>query len=97
MSETTIRSGVTPSDETQPWVVSVRELVDSPGTSEQIEVSWPAPAELSVPLLGIEQNSAMHAHLRLDSVHEGVLVSGTVDGTLTGQFNGMKCAPGKCG
>src|SRR5690625_1532359 len=85
MSETTIRSGVTPSDETQPWVLSVRELMDSPGTSKQVEVSWPAPAELTVPLLGIEQNSAMPVDLRLDAVHEGVLVSGTVEGTLTGQ------------
>ena len=29
---------------------------------------------------------------RMDKMHEGSL-----DGTLTGQFNGMKCAPGKCG
>ncbi len=29
---------------------------------------------------------------KMDKMHEGNL-----DGTLTGQFNGMKCAPGKCG
>ncbi len=29
---------------------------------------------------------------RMDKMHEG-----SMDGTLTGQFNGMKCAPGKCG
>ena len=29
---------------------------------------------------------------RMDKMHEG-----SSDGTLTGQFNGMKCAPGKCG
>jgi uncharacterized protein len=29
---------------------------------------------------------------RMDKMHEG-----STDGTLTGQFNGMKCAPGKCG
>ena len=29
---------------------------------------------------------------RMDKMHEG-----NTDGTLTGQFNGMKCAPGKCG
>lgn len=29
---------------------------------------------------------------RMDKMHEG-----SNDGTLTGQFNGMKCAPGKCG
>lgn len=85
MSETTIHSGVTLPDETKPWVLSVRELMNRPGASEQIEVSWPAPAELSVPLLKVEQNSAMQVDIRLDSVHEGVLASGTVEGTLTGQ------------
>jgi len=29
---------------------------------------------------------------RMGKMHEG-----SMDGTLTGQFNGMKCAPGKCG
>ena len=85
MSENTIHSGVTLPDETKPWVLSVRELIGRPGASEKIEVSWPAPAELSVPLLKVEPNSAMQVDIRLDSVHEGVLASGTVEGTLTGQ------------
>lgn len=85
MSETTIQSGVTLPDETKPWVVSVTDLIDKPGASEEIQVTWPAPAELHVPLLGVEKGSAMQVDIRLDSVHEGILVSGTVDGTLTGQ------------
>lgn len=85
MSETTIQSGVTLPDETKPWVVSVADLTDKPGASEEIQVTWPAPAELHVPLLGVEKGSAMQVDIRLDSVHEGILVSGTVDGTLTGQ------------
>lgn len=85
MSETTSASAVTPSDETKPWVVSVTELIDTPGASEELQVTWPAPAELSVPLLGVEEDSAMQVDIRLDSVHEGILVSGTVEGTLTGQ------------
>ncbi|GAA2044900.1 DUF177 domain-containing protein [Yaniella flava] len=85
MSETTIQSGVPSPDAAKPWVMSVTELIDSPGASEHTEITWPAPAELSVPLLGVEQGSAMQVDVRLDSVHEGILVSGTVDGTLTGQ------------
>ncbi|WP_425549142.1 YceD family protein, partial [Agrococcus terreus] len=85
MSEISIQSGVTLPDKTKPWVLSISNLIDSPGSSEHTEVTWPAPAELSVPLLGIEQDSAMQVDIRLDSVHEGVLVSGTVEGTLTGQ------------
>lgn len=85
MSETTIASGVTLPDETTPWIVSVTDLIDAPGASEELEVTWPAPAELAVPLLGVEQGSPMQVDIRLDSVHEGILVSGTVTGTLTGQ------------
>ena len=85
MSETTIASGVTLPDEKRPWIVSVTELIDAPGASEELEVTWPAPAELAVPLLGVEQDSPMQVDIRLDSVHEGILVSGTVTGTLTGQ------------
>lgn len=85
MSETRIQSGVTLPDEKKPWVVAVTELIDTPGASEELQVTWPAPAELAVPLLGVEKGSAMQVDVRLDSVHEGILVSGTVDGTLTGQ------------
>lgn len=85
MSETRIQSGVTLPDEKKPWVVSITELIDRPGASEELQVTWPAPAELSVPLLGVEKGSAMQVDVRLDSVHEGILVSGAVDGTLTGQ------------
>lgn len=85
MSENSIQSGVTLPDEKKPWVVAVTELIDTPGASEELQVTWPAPAELAVPLLGVETGSAMQVDVRLDSVHEGILVSGTVDGTLTGQ------------
>ncbi|NLZ97804.1 MAG: DUF177 domain-containing protein [Micrococcus sp.] len=85
MSENRIQSGVTLPDEKKPWVVAVTELIDTPGASEELQVTWPAPAELAVPLLGVEKGSAMQVDVRLDSVHEGILVSGTVDGTLTGQ------------
>ena len=85
MPETTIASGVPLPDETKPWIVSVTDLIDAPGASEELEVTWPAPEELAVPLLGVEQGSPMQVDIRLDSVHEGILVSGTVTGTLTGQ------------
>lgn len=85
MSEKNIQSGVTLPDGTKPWILSVSELAGRPGASEQLAVTWPAPAELSIPMLGIEEGSAMDVDLRIDSVHEGVLVSGAVEGTLTGQ------------
>lgn len=85
MSEDTIRSGVTPPDDAKPWVLPVHELEGRPGATQQLDVTWPAPEDLSIPMLGIEEGSAMDVDLRIDSVHEGVLVSGTVTGTLSGQ------------
>jgi uncharacterized protein len=47
--------------------------------------SVPAPAHLGVDVLGVPEGSALELDLRLESVVEGVLVSGTVAATVTGE------------
>lgn len=47
--------------------------------------SVPAPADLGVDVLGVPVGSALELDFRLESVVEGVLVSGTVSGTVTGE------------
>ena len=47
--------------------------------------SVPAPADLGVDVLGVPEGSALELDLRLESVVEGVLVSGTVTGTVAGE------------
>lgn len=46
--------------------------------------SVPAPAHLGVDVLGVPEGSALELDLRLESVVEGVLVSGTVAATVAG-------------
>ena len=47
--------------------------------------SVPAPADLGVDVLAVPEGSALELDLRLESVVEGVLVSGTVTGTVAGE------------
>ncbi|GAA1411569.1 YceD family protein [Catellatospora coxensis] len=45
----------------------------------------PAPAELGLQLIGVPEGADLTLDLRLESVSEGVLVSGTVSGEVTGE------------
>ncbi|WP_427007116.1 YceD family protein [Pseudarthrobacter sp. H2] len=45
----------------------------------------PAPGELGVALIGVQEGSDVGLDLRLEAVHEGILVSGTVAVHVTGE------------
>ena len=45
----------------------------------------PAPADLGLELIGVPRGAELDLRLRLESVSEGVLVSGTVSGPLRGE------------
>ncbi|WBL18573.1 YceD family protein [Citricoccus sp. NR2] len=68
-----------------PWILSVNDLVQSPGNMRSVEGTWPAPDALSVPLFGIQQGADVDVELRLESVHEGILVSGQVTADANGE------------
>lgn len=68
-----------------PWVIPVQDLTRSPGSMRTLEEQWPAPAELAVPLLGIPEGTPVDVELRLESVHEGILATGTADAELVGE------------
>jgi uncharacterized protein len=45
----------------------------------------PAPGDLGVALIGVQEGSDVGLDLRLEAVHEGILVSGTIDVHVTGE------------
>ena len=45
----------------------------------------PAPSDLGVALIGVQEGSDIGLDLRLEAVHEGILVSGTIDVHVTGE------------
>jgi len=68
-----------------PWKVDLRELGRRAGSMRDLERTVPAPAGFGVEMIGVPEGAPVEMHLRLESVMEGVLVSGEVDVPVTGQ------------
>jgi uncharacterized protein len=68
-----------------PLVLDARELPRRPGVLRTVERVVPAPADLGLELIGVPEGADLSLDLRLESVSEGVLVSGTVTGPLEGE------------
>lgn len=68
-----------------PWRVPVKDLVHSAGIQRTLRHTWPAPEQVGTPVLGVVAGEPVDVDLRLEAVHEGVLVTGTADLTLTGE------------
>ncbi|WP_349827566.1 YceD family protein [Brevibacterium litoralis] len=60
-------------------------LLDSPGEWSQLSQTVPAPADLRIEVIGVPAGSPLALDLRLESVVEGIFVSGTVNATARGQ------------
>src|SRR3954447_4549222 len=67
-----------------PWVVELRELGRRPGSMQPLERTLPAPAGWKVELIGVPEGAEVTLRLRLESVMEGVLVTGEADVPLVG-------------
>jgi uncharacterized protein len=67
-----------------PWLVDLRELGRRPGSLRQLERTLPAPGDWRVELIGVPEAAPVRLRLRLESVMEGVLVSGEVDVPVAG-------------
>jgi DUF177 domain-containing protein len=62
-----------------PWKLDLRELGRRPGNLQELERSAPAPGDWRVELIGVPAGADVTMRLRLESVMEGVLVSGELD------------------
>jgi uncharacterized metal-binding protein YceD (DUF177 family) len=67
-----------------PWVIELRELGRRAGSLQELERTLPAPAGWRVEMIGVPEGAEVHLRLRLESVMEGVLVSGEIDVPLVG-------------
>jgi uncharacterized protein len=66
-------------------VIDTRELGRRPGSMRRVHKVVPAPDHLGTPVAGVPTGSDITLDLRLESVMEGVLVSGTARATMTGE------------
>ncbi|GAA3174915.1 YceD family protein [Blastococcus jejuensis] len=67
-----------------PWKIDLRELGRRPGALQELDRTIPAPADWRVELIGVPEGAGVDLHLRLESVMEGVLVTGELDVPVTG-------------
>jgi uncharacterized protein len=72
-------------DPNAPLVLDSRTLGTDPGSFTVVRRTVPAPATLTLELIGVPRDAPIHIDLRLDAVTEGVFVSGTVTGPLVGE------------
>lgn len=64
---------------THPFVFPVKSLMHKPGTSETLTREIPAPTHYGESVCVVAEGEPLHLMVLLESVHEGILVSGTVD------------------
>jgi uncharacterized protein len=67
------------------WRVDLRELGRRAGSMRELDKTLPARPGWGVEMIGVPEGAPVHLQLRLESVMEGVLVSGTIDLPVTGQ------------
>jgi uncharacterized protein len=72
-------------DPRAPLVLDTRDLPRRPGAMRVIQRTVHAPADLGLELIGVPEGADLTLDLRLESVSEGVLVSGTVAGPVEGE------------
>jgi len=74
-----------PLDARSDLVIDTYELGRGAGRSMLVRRTAEAPAELGIEVIGVPQGSPVEFDLRLESVVEGVLVTGTAEVRLAGQ------------
>lgn len=72
-------------DPRKPLVIDTRELGRRPGSMREVRFPAPAPEDLGGELIGVPAGAEIDLDLRLESVMEGVLVSGTATAPLSGE------------
>ncbi|REE99076.1 YceD family protein [Thermomonospora umbrina] len=79
------RKALTRIDPRAPLVLDLRALNRRPGSMRELTSTVPAPADLGTEMVGVPEGADIELDLRLESVLEGVLVTGTARMPLTGE------------
>lgn len=67
-----------------PYTVHVRDLLRRAGEMREVTLEIPLPEQLGEGLVAVRAGEIMDADVRLEAVHEGVLVSANVEATASG-------------
>ncbi|ACQ79863.1 protein of unknown function DUF177 [Beutenbergia cavernae DSM 12333] len=72
-------------DTRSPLVLSTHDLGRRAGSMRTYDLDVPAPDALAIEVVGVPAGSSMHLELRLESVMDGILVTGSADVALAGE------------
>ncbi|MFT4213245.1 MAG: DUF177 domain-containing protein [Microbacterium sp.] len=67
-----------------PFVFPVRDIVRRAGEMREFEVEVPSPATWGEGLVAVPEGEPIELHVRLESVHEGILVTAEADSQYSG-------------
>lgn len=68
-----------------PFRVNARDLINRPGEMREHRLDLPAPEQYGEGLVAVREGSEVSVDVRLESVHEGILVTAEVDATAEGE------------
>ena len=66
-------------------VIDISRLGRRPGSMMTVKTTVPSPARMGLDLIAVDQGAPLELDLRLESVSEGVLVTGTVSAPTSGE------------
>jgi uncharacterized protein len=72
-------------DPSDPWVIDTRDVGRRPGSMRRYHRDVPLSTAIGLDVIGIPAGEQVSLDVRLESVMEGVLVSGTASAPVTGQ------------
>lgn len=70
---------------TGPFVIRVKDIVRRPGEMREVDFDVPAPEKWGEGLVSVDAAAPIDLEVRLESVHEGILVSGSA----ATEYNGV--------
>jgi len=71
--------------ESSPFRISARDIARRPGTQKLVSESFPAPAVLGTDVIGVPDGAELSLDVSLESVSEGIWVSGTATAEAVGE------------
>ncbi|WP_349814958.1 DUF177 domain-containing protein [Curtobacterium sp. MCLR17_032] len=68
-----------------PYALRVRELAQRPGEMREVSLDIAVPSTLGAGLIAVREGDQMHLDVKLEGLHEGILVSGHARAEATGE------------
>lgn len=68
-----------------PWTVDVYDIIHRPGEMREREFAVAAPERFGNAVIGVDAGASVRIDLRLESLHDGILVTADVDASAGGE------------